>query len=377
MKDTFDKIETPDDETIVFILKQPLTPFLAYLANPYAAIVAKENVEDGSIKTNPIGTGPFMFKEWVSGDHITMVKNPKYYKPGLPYLDEVIYRVVTEDSAWFAALRSKKMDLTYHYEGAFMRNIRKIKGLNQKKWMPLGYGGLFFSFTRPPFDNEKLRLAVSYAIDRQDVLDIGFLGEGSVTAPLPESLGYPVPLDELTGYKQDYTKAKALMKEAGYADGLTIKLLTAGDFPYYLSVCQVIQDQLKNIGIKVEIITMEWGTFIGQLFSGEGFDAYFIDIAPFPPDPDIYALRMHYSQGMYNVGGFSDPTVDKLIEQGRTAQAQSERQKAYVDLQHRLADTVACIYLFRTQFSWIMQPWVKGDFGNPLTGNFEYIWIDK
>ena len=374
-----EKIETPDDLTVKFTLKKPFAPFLAYVANPWAAIVAKENVEDGSILKHPVGTGPFKFKEMVSGSYVLMEKNTKYFKPGLPYLDTVKQQMESGVSPVVAALRSKKCDLTNRSGGGIVNNVKRIKNLKTYKAPPLQYASMFFNNTKPPFDNPKVRLAISYAIDRQEVIDAGMMGVGNLTAPVPEGLlgNFAMPVNKLAGYKHNYEKGKALLKEAGFENGLTMKLMTTSDFSDYLTICQIIQDQLKNIGIKVEIVSMEWGAFIGSIFQTEGYDAFFIEIAPLALDPDIYLYRLFHSTGIWNARKFSDPVVDKLLDEGRLVSEPGKRKQIYHDLQTRMADIGAAVWLFRTDLNWTIQPWVKGTVINPMVAKFETTWLDK
>ncbi|MBT3368044.1 MAG: hypothetical protein HN416_12890 [Nitrospina sp.] len=374
-----DKIETLGDYKIRFTLKQPFAPFLAYIASPWVAIVAKENAESGDIAKHPIGTGPFMFKKWAAGSSIELVKNPNYFKKGRPFLDGIKINMILEDSPWLAGLRSKKLDLTYHLEGAFLRNLKRIKRLKTEKWPALGYTGMLFNNTQPPFDNPKVRLAISYAIDRQDVIDSGMLGAGTVTSPLPEALGHGVPVDKLTGYKHNYEKAKQLLKEAGYPNGLKMRLLTANDIGFYMTISQVIQSQLKNAGIEVEIIGKEWGAFLGTLVQAEGYDAFMLDFGPMALDPDVYVYRLWNSKGFWNIGKFADAEVDKLMEQGRVVSDPAERKKIYARLSKRMADIGAAVWLFRSDLTWIKHSWVKskGDYFHAMGGKFENIWLDR
>lgn len=372
------KIETPDDKTIIFTLSQPFVPFLAYLANEWVGIVAKENVEDGGINSHPIGTGPFMFKKMVAGSYVLLEKNPRYFKKGLPYLDALKFQVITEPTAAVAAFRSKKADMSTLYTGADEKLFRRVKGLKWEKTPILPFAAMFFNHTKPPFDNPKVRLAVSYAIDRQEQIDFANFGFGKVTAPIPEGLPeYSVPVNELAGYQHDIKKAKQLLQEAGYPEGFTFKLMACGDFQYYLSHCQVIQSQLKAIGINAEIVSLEWGAYIQSLFGSEGYDAFFLDFQVLPLDPDVYIYRLFHSQGLWNARKFSDPQVDKLLEKGQVAVDLTQRKKIYRDLQIRLTDVAAAIWLYAFEYTYPIQPWVEGLMFPPTIPSYEGVWINK
>ena len=142
-------------------------------------------------------------------------------------------------------------------------------------------------------------------------------------------------------------------------------------------MCQIIQDQLKNIGIKVEIVSMEWGAFIGTIFQTEGYDAFLLEIAPVALDPDMYLYRLFHSKGIWNARKFNDSVVDQLLEKGRLVSDPGKRKQIYRDLQSRMADIGAAIWLLRININWATQPWVKGTVFNPMVAKFESTWLDK
>ena len=139
----------------------------------------------------------------------------------------------------------------------------------------------------------------------------------------------------------------------------------------------MIQSQLKEIGINVEIVSLEWGAFIGALFGSEGYDAFFLDFQVLPLDPDVYIYRVFHSQGLWNARKFADSQVDELLEKGRIEIDLNKRQKIYKDLQIRLADVAGAIWLYSIQYHYPIQPWVEGLMFPPTIPSYEGAWINK
>lgn len=371
-----DKIETPDDQTVKFVLKESFAPFLVNFADPWAAIVPREIVEDGSIKKQAVGTGPFMIKKRVPGSYTLLEKNPKYFRPGLPYLDALRFQVIAEDSAIVAAMRSKTADISNVW-GKLFELFKTVEGIELVDVPVFSWAMLEFNCSKPPFDNPKLRLALSYAINRQEIIDSVMLGNAKVTAPIPEALaGYAAPWKELPGYQNDYEKAKVLLKEAGYPEGLTFELKTSTAYPPYVPTAQVIQSNLKNIGVNVEIIPLEWGAYIKDITSFETWTACFHSFPSYTPDPDTYLYRWFHSQGAWNIG-FSDAVVDEQLDLGRMITDPNSRKIIYHRAQFRIAELAPAVYTWRTRVAYAMQPYVKGTILTPIRPYFDYTWLDK
>ena len=371
-----EKVEAPDDVTVKFHLKETFAPFLGNLAGPTMVIVPPEIVADGSIKTAPVGTGPFMIKERVPGDYVLLEKNPNYFEKGLPYVDYLKLKLITENSAISAAMRSKTIDVTVVW-GKLFEFFKNIPGIKLNDLPVFSWAMMQFNASTPPFDNAKLRLALSYAIDRQEIIDSVMLGNAKVTAPIPEAMkGFSADWHTLPGYTVDLEKAKALLAEAGYPDGLTFELKTSTAYPSYVPTCQVIQSNLKKIGVTVEIIPLEWGAYMSDLNSFDTWSACFHSFPSYTADPDAYLYTWFHSQGAWGIG-FSDPVVDALLDLGRQIVDPVSRQIVYRRVQYRLAELAPAIYTWRTRVAFAMQPYVKGTVLTPTALYWYTSWLDK
>jgi peptide/nickel transport system substrate-binding protein len=370
------QIDIPDDYTVVFTLKDPFAPLLGNFADPNAMIVPREIVEDESIKKKAVGTGPFTIKEMVPGDYVLLEKNPNYFIKGQPYLDQLKLKLITENSAIAAAMRSKTIDGTVVW-GAMYRFFEKMKNIKVQDVPVFAWAMLEFNSSKPPFDNARLRLALAHAIDRQEIIDSVMLGNAEITAPVPEGMGaYSADWKTLAGYEMDLEKAKALLKEAGYPEGIKFELKTSTAYPPYVPTAQVIQSNLKKIGVQAEIIPLEWGAYIKDITNLDTWTACFHSFPSYTADPDAYLYRWFHSQGAWNIG-FSDPVVDELLDLGRRITDVSSRQLIYRRAQARLAELAPAVYTWRTRVSYAMQPEVRGVTLTPAAVYMDGTWLDK
>jgi len=370
------QIDTPDDYTVVFTLKDPFAPLLGNFADQNAMIVPREIVEDESIKKQAVGSGPFMIKEMVPGDYVLLEKNPKYFIKGQPYVDQLKIKLITENSAIAAAMRAKTVDGTVVW-GAMYKFFERMKNIKIEDVPVFAWAMLEFNSSKPPFDNAKLRLALAYAIDRQEIIDSVMLGNAKITAPVPEAMGaFSADWKSLAGYQLDLEKAKALLEEAGYPDGLEFELKTSTAYAPYVPTTQVIQSNLKKIGVEAEIIPLEWGAYIKDITNFDTWVACFHSFPSYTADPDAYLYRWFHSQGAWNIG-FSDPVVDELLDLGRRVTHVATRQLIYRRAQVRLAELAPAIYTWRTRLSYAMQSHVKGVMLTPAAVYLDGAWLDK
>jgi len=370
------QIDTADDYTVVFTLKEAFAPFLGNFADPNVMIVPREIVENDSIKKAAVGTGPFKIKEMVPGDYVLLEKNPNYFIKGQPYLDQLKLKLITENSAIAAGMRSQTVDGTVVW-GAMYKFFEKMPNLQMQDVPVFSWAMLEFNCSKPPFDNAKLRLALAYAIDRQEIIDAVMLGNAKVTAPVPEGMGaYSADWKTLAGYQVDLEKAKTLLKEAGYPDGLKFELKTSTAYAPYVPTAQVIQSNLKKIGVEVEIIPLEWGAYIKDITNFDTWTACFHSFPSYTADPDAYLYRWFHSQGAWSIG-FSDPVVDELLDLGRRLTDVPSRQLVYRRAQMRLAELAPAIYTWRTRVSYALQPYVKGAMLTPVANYLDGVWLDK
>lgn len=272
---SIDSVEVLDDYKVKVNLKTPDAALLSVFSGICGMMMSPESIKSGNLAVEAVGTGPFKLSEYVEGDHITLVKNENYYKKGedgqpLPYLDKITFRIMTDDSVKTTNLQSGDVDAVDYHSST--NSIMKAQSMDQLKTVMAPNRDTYFmcfNLNDPKLDNVKVRQAFSYAVNREELMEVVLEGIGVVEAfdAAPDQWFY----SDYNPYSYDPEKAKALLKEAGYPDGITIKLSNIAREPDNTFV-QLIQEQVKASGIRLEIEAMErlaWIDLIRTNRSGE------------------------------------------------------------------------------------------------------------
>ncbi|GIV77503.1 ABC transporter substrate-binding protein [Litorilinea aerophila] len=345
-----ERIETPDERTVIFHLSQPFGAFLSTIASTWAAIVPPEEVEaNGDLQRVMVGTGPFMLEEYVEETRTVLRANPDYFE-GAPLLDGITYLIIPDEAARLAALRTGEIHMSALSNAASAGLAARSEGVSVASQQTTDYYLLGLNTQRAPFDDVRVRQALSLAIDRQAIVDSVFFGEGLVTGPIVPTLGkWSVPPEELPFYQPDVEQAKALLAEAGYPDGFETTITASPRFPEFTSIALVIQNQLKQIGVTATLDQVEWGTFI-QKWRDRDFDT-FVSYNGSGNDPDRALYPMLHTGGSVNAFQFSDPEIDRMLEEARTTVDQEERIRLYHELAQAIARQAPLIFLnTRTEY---------------------------
>jgi len=387
-------IRAIDDHTVEFKLKSPFAPFIYVFEAGSIPIIPKHLYEGTDYKTNPanlkpVGTGPFMFKEWKRGSYIKLVRNPHYWKKGLPYLDEVVFRVIPDAASRAVAyergdvsvLRGGDVD---NVDVARLCKLPNTKCSNKGWEMYSPHAYMVMNMRKPPFDNVKVRQAVMYAIDRQFIVDNILFGLGRVaTGPIASTtLLYD---GNVRQYKYDPAKARELIKESGVdLSKTTVRLMP---LPYGASwdrIAEYIKQSLEQVGFKVKTEPVsDAGSWFNRI-SNWDFDLT-ISYAFQYGDPGLGVSRLYLSSNIVkgthtaNVQGYRNPKADELLTKGDTATTLEERQKYYSEAQRLLVDEVANGYLFE-----IINPTIyRSDIKNLIksavgvSDSFDDVYIEK
>lgn len=333
------EVKALDAKTVEFTLNRPQAPFLKNLAmSPFgiASPAALEQYGDDFSK-NPVGTGPFKFVEWKENDRIVLEKNQDYWMEGYPKLEKVIFKAIPENSARLNALITGEIDLM---DGVNPSDLTQIEGnadlqTIERPSMNVGYLG--FTVNRPPFDNKLVRQALNHAIDKQGIIDAFYGGLAQPAKnPLPPALeGYN---DEIEEYPYDLEKAKALLAEAGFADGFEMELwampVPRPYMPDGMKVAEVIQSSFAELGIKAEIVTYDWATYLDKASKGEA-DAFLLGWTGDNGDADnfLYTLLDKDSIGSNNYSYYSNDELHDILIEAQTNADQEVRNELYKQAQ--------------------------------------------
>ena len=336
--DFIDKVDVVDDYTVNVELKAPYAPALRNLSVPFAAIVPKAVVEadEEAFKLHPIGTGPYKFVEWKQGDSVTLERFDDYYA-GPAETQKLVMKVIPEASQRTIALETGEVDLAYDLLPNDLEKVRSNSDLQLFEAPSLTCYYISMNMNKAPYDDQKVRDAVNYAIDRQLIIDTIASGSGEPADAIiaPAVFGYFSP----GAYEYDPEKAKSLLAEAGYPNGFETSIWV-NDNQTRVEVCQAVQAMLQDVGITCNIEVMEFGSFISRTSAGEHDMGYFGWVtSTTDADYTYYSLEHSSQQGAAGNRSFiADPEVDKLIETGRTSADESVRLKAYEDLAVKLKE---------------------------------------
>jgi len=267
--------EAVDDYTVKFTLSRPSAPNLLNLSCFTAMIVSKRAMEDMGVeafRNNPVGTGPFKFVSWTRGSEIVLERFDGYWNAPYPYLDGVVFRVIPEEQARLIALKAGEIDIMDSVTPDNAPLIEDDANLTLLEAPGLNVGYVAMNQMVEPFDNILVRLAVNHAVDKQMLVDTFYKGRGEPAVnPMPSNLwGWN---DEIVDYEYNPELARAFLAAAGYPDGFDTELwympVFRDYFPQPKLIAQAIQAQLADVGIRAELVTFEWGTYLEKTEAGE------------------------------------------------------------------------------------------------------------
>jgi len=356
------KAETPDALTFSVTYNQAYAPALDSWAG--LQILPKHLLEGQDLHTtafarNPVGSHYYKLDSWTHGENLKLSRNANSVL-GQARIDQLITRIIPDNSAQFLELMADNIDLMGLDPIKYSRIIPARPELQQKlalyKELGNSYTYMGFNLKHKPFDDVRVRRAINYAIDKQEIIDGVYLGLGiNIASPYKPGTRWSNPA--LTPYPYDPTKARTLLKEAGFiccnSDGILMR--NGKPFSFEIVTNQnkereksavLIQRRLKEVGIDVKIRAIEWASFISRFIKTGDFDVVVLGWG-LGLDPDQYNI-WHSSQqapGQFNFIGYNNPAVDKLLEQGRLELNPDKRMKIYHEFARVLLEDSPIVYL--------------------------------
>lgn len=336
-----ESVEATGDLEVTFTLNQSYGPFLSVLTAGYAVILP--NLPETDFQTEMIGTGPYKISEHVQDTHTLLVAHDGYWQEGQPATPNLRYNIMPEESARLAAVRTGEINITSMVDPVTIDTARADDGVVVLEQETSDYYLLGLNTAVAPFDNLQVRQALSLAIDRQAIIDGVFFGSGQVSGPLAPTLGdWALPLEELPNYEVDHDAARALLEEAGASD-LTFSITVGANRLEFVNIALVIQDQLKEIGVTVELDQVEWGTFIDKWVSRD-FQS-FVSFNGSGNDPDRALYPTLVTDGSVNAFQYSNAELDELLAQGRALSDFEERKAVYNEAEILIAEEAPIIFI--------------------------------
>jgi ABC-type transport system substrate-binding protein len=334
-------VTAKDENTVVITLKTAWVDFLQVLVAQIGLIASPTAIQKSGVDygKHPVGTGPFVFKEWVTGDHVTATKNPNYWKQGYPYLDSVTWRPIPDQDAKYASLKAGQIDVLQ--VATADQVVKAEKDGKLQVWKYDGDGGTFVMMNTkaPPFDDVNARLAISYATDRKEIVDqIGRDRYPVATGPFPPGSDWD---SKATEPNYDVDKAKQALQ--AYGKPLSFKFNIVSD-PITRQYGQILQAQWKKVGIEAELVQMDQATLIQSAF-GHQFQLQIYQYGDWF-DPDRFFYPNFISKGsITNYVLYSNPAVDAALVQGRTTGDPTVRKQAYGVFQQAMAKDQPYVWL--------------------------------
>ncbi|MBN1317428.1 MAG: hypothetical protein JXA42_18245 [Anaerolineales bacterium] len=381
-----ESVDIVDDQSIKINLKYPYSPLLDTLCN-VPSIQNKQFVEEngGTTPRDMMGTGPFKFVEWIPDQVLRFEKNPDYWRLGddgqpLPYLDGVDFIPQPDETARLADFQAGVTDFLGLVPDKDIGVLLRNPDYNMYGPQTLWWSYLAFNNSMPPFDDVRVRQAFAWAIDRDEIVDVGLFGRGTPMygGAIP---GWHWASQDLRYYDhQDMDKAKALLAEAGYPNGEGFPELTiyAGE-PYQseITIAEMSAAYLNELGINASVEIREWGTFIDAMIGGN-MQIWSCGEAPLG-DPDNIYYNSFHSKGSWNWWEFSNPDVDALLDQGRAITNQTERMDIYKSVEQELLEDVPLAFGFFHEVWVATKPYIK-NYVKPANDRYytvTEIWLDN
>jgi len=325
-----------DEYTITFSLKTLNANFLLNLARQGSVIYPAEAVD--TLKALPIGTGPYKMGEWVRGDHITLHRNPDYHVKGLPKLDRVTYRFITDPNAALAALKAGDVDTSLF--GLGPEHVAEL-GKDPRFTVIVGDttndGVLAMNNSRKPYTDVRVRRAMTHGINRPEVLTAAMFGRGKLLGTNVDPLN-PYYVDLSGAMPYDPAKAKKLLAEAGYPRGFDAVLRVSPQYNYTVRSGEIIASHLGKIGVRVKIEQVEWGQWLSRVWKEADYDLTIIGHAE-AWDIANYANPKYYFR-------YDSPTFQELFKKSEVTLDDRARRDLYVQMQKLLVEDAPAVWLF-------------------------------
>ncbi|MFZ5782662.1 MAG: ABC transporter substrate-binding protein [Pseudomonadota bacterium] len=359
-------VEAPDPATVVFRMKRPHPALLRQLDVTEAPILprhlyAGSDPNKNPTNARPVGTGAYRFESYKRDDSIVLVRNDRYFKPALPSLDRLVFRIIPDTNTQIAALANGEVDYLGRVSPA---DVARLKGKATLAGTTAGPGGancimtLAFNLQRPQLDKLAVRQAFAHAIDRRQMLERVQFGQGRVPgAPIHSAIGWATLPDALAAYAVDTAKANALLDGAGLARGQSGErvMLDLLLFPAFARYGELMRQQLAAVGIALRLRPLDPAAFATAVFTQRDFDIALVSYCN-GVDPEIGVRRMYHSSAVGNVpfsnaAAYSNPEVDRLFDRAGSMTEAAARGEAYRALQKIVATELPYWWLVETDFT--------------------------
>jgi len=388
-------LEIIDDYTVKVRYKEPFSPGLASwgMAVMPRHVLKNEDLNKTGFSRHPVGCGPYVFKSWKTQEKIELTANKNYFE-GSPYISRYIYRIIPDESTLFLELSTQNVDLTGLTPLQYLRQTDStfFKQAYRKFRIPsFGFTYLGYNLSDARFKDVRVRKALNLAVDKNEIIEVVLLGLGRVCSGpfVPESWAYNKEV-AVDGYNP--SQARELLRQAGWIDAnndgilekegveFSFTIITNQGNEQRLKACQIIQNRLAEIGIKVKIKVLEWSVFLSEYIDKRRFEAVLLGWS-LARDPDCFDL-FHSSktkEGEFNFVGYKNAEVDRLLEEGRRTFDQEKRKQIYHQIHKIIYDEQPYMFLYVPDSLSILHRRFRGVEPAPIGIGYNFIkwWVPQ
>jgi peptide/nickel transport system substrate-binding protein len=373
--------------TFKMVLKEPNAPFLVNMAGRIGMVVSPKAVRemgDEKFGLNPVGTGPFKFGEWQNDNYVRVNKNPDYWVMGadgkpVPYVDRVEMRVITESSSRLTALQAGDVHFMLAISDPDLNIIKRDSNIVWQQQPGLGWSSFLLTVTKPPFDNKSLRQAVSYAIDRKEIIDTIYEGNREVgNGPIPPPHAWALdPSYRPYPERADLNKAKAALAAGGRPNGFEFTMWAASGDSITQRLMELMAAQLAKAGITMKIEFADFNGVVIPKARAQEPGAFGISFSC-GVDPDPCVDRRFRTGSSFNYMGYTNPKVDELILAARRTNNREERAKLYKDVVPLIMDDAPAVIFAYSVSRFVGQKKVQGwKVGTTTDPGFAMYWLNQ
>lgn len=372
-----------DKSTIKFVLNRPFAAFPSAIGSGYFGIASPAAVKKAGAKYGipgslAVGTGPFVFQEWRTGDRIVLAKNPNYWKSGMPKVDRLVIRFVDDPAARLAQLRAGQLDFTVDLTPDQLKEIQADANLEAVLRPSFNVGYLALNPGYKPLSKPEVRRAIAQTINKPEIVK-AFWGElGKYDSQfVPPSLNW-AQSDKVKDYEFNPQQAKAILAKAGYPNGFDLDLwympVSRPYFPTPKPIAEAFAADLSAIGIRVKLLTKDWSAYLADRLKPPGFQSFMMGWTGDYGDPDNFYYP-HFGPGATaDLGNWKNPQVIELLNQGRASGDKAARGKIYAEVSDILHGEALRLPIVHSQPLLGKRKNVKGWIPSPLgSESFEEI----
>jgi peptide/nickel transport system substrate-binding protein len=358
---TIEKMEAVDAGTVRFRLSAPYADLPLNLGATFGRILPSDRAD--KIATEPSGTGPFRLAEYRPGDRTRMVKNPDYWDTGKPYLDELWQVNLPQAAAQIASLAGGDVQMIFEVAVPFIPSLQRNAGVSVVEVKSPSFQPVTMASNQKPFDDNRVRLAMKHAVDREGIIKAVWQGHGVVGEdhPVPTVNPYYAPTTPKHAY--DPAKAKQLLAEAGHPNGVSVELWTSNERVGLQELAVAVQQMAAPAGITLEVKTVPWSVFNSTVYKKKSLyvNNWF---GRGTIDETLYAYFR--TGGGWNEGDFSKPELDRILDEGRSTVDVEKRKKVYAQAQQFIHDEGHMVVPYHMNYVTAMRSNVKGYVVHPL-----------